>query len=440
MHIVVCSTYPPRRCGLATFTDDLRTALAVSAPQWRVEICAVDRDGHRYGPEVIEVLQQDDRGDYRRAARAVTATGADLVLIQHEYGIFGGPDGGYVLDFASELTRLGTPYAVTSHTVLSSATPGQAGVLAGLCRGAAVVTGFSETARRIASEAGWVEADRFVVVPHGVPEALSRPAEPTVAGPALAAALAAAADDRILSTFGLLRPGKGLETAVQAMPEIVAQHPDVRYLIVGATHPETLRRRGEQYREQLTELAAQLGVGERVQFVDAFLSEPELALLLQRTELHLTPYRNLEQTCSGALTFALAAGCPVVSTPYRYAEDLVTGAGGPPLGVLVPAEDPAGFAEATCRLLADPDRLTATRRAAKAVGAELTWPAVGARFADVFAAAAAPHRVRSAGWIRPASLTELVADARVAGAPARGREERAWSPSPPPPASTERAS
>jgi glycosyltransferase involved in cell wall biosynthesis len=390
MHLVVLSTYPPRRCGLATFTSDLRAALAVSAPHWRVEVCAVDRDGLRYGQEVVATLRQDDRGDYRRAAAVVAATRADLVLIQHEYGIFGGPDGSYLLEFTGELARLDVPYAATLHTVLSEPTTGQAGVTSGLCRAAVRVTGFTGAARMIATRAGWAEPDRFVVVPHGVPEVLSADAVATgrraaLVGSRLAAELAAAGDAPVLSTFGLLRPGKGLETAILAMPQIVASHPDARYLVAGATHPETVRRSGEAYRDRLVGLARGLRVAEHVRFIDAYLSEPELAALLQRTDVYLTPYKSAEQTCSGALTFALAAGCPVVSTAYRYARELAAGGDAAPWGVLVPFEDPGAFAEAVGALLADPQRLAAAGDAARAVGEQLRWPAVAARFANVLA-------------------------------------------------------
>jgi glycosyltransferase involved in cell wall biosynthesis len=436
VHLVLLSTYPPRRCGLATFAADLRAALASAAPRWRVDVCAIDRDGITYGPAVTGVLDQHAREGYRRAARAVAASGADLVVIQHEFGIFGGPDGGYLLDFVDELTVHGVPYVVTLHTVLAVPSPGQAGVLARLCRGAARVTVFTGTARGVAARSGVVDPDRVAVVPHGVPGVLGREVDPAAVRPMMAEALAAVAGSRVLSTFGLLRPGKGLETVIAAMPEVVARHPDVQYLVAGATHPEVIRGSGESYRTELVRLARDLGVAEQVRFVDTFLTEPELAALLYRTEVHRTPYRSPEQTCSGALTFALAAGCAVVSTSYRYAIDLVTPTDGPPCGVLVPFDDPAAFAAAVGDLLADPDRLTAARAAARRLGAGLTWPAVGARFAEVFADAAltaGPVRVRSAGRIRPGRLHVRVGEPRVATSTAGG--EPAWSHSRQPPVS-----
>lgn len=436
MHIVLLSTYPPRRCGLATFAADLRAALAASAPRWRVDVCAIDRDGLAYGPEVTSVLDQDDPDGYRPAARAVAASGADLVVIQHEFGIFGGPDGGYLLDFTDELTALGVPYVVTLHTVLAAPAAGQAGVLASLCRRAAQVTVFTGTARAVATRSGAVDPDRVSVVPHGVPSELGRAVDPAAVRPAVAQALAEVAGYRVLSTFGLLRSGKGLETVIAAMPEVVSRHPDVRYLVAGATHPEVIRASGESYRTGLVRLAHDLGVAEQVRFLDTFLTEPELAALLAGTEVHLTPYRSPEQTCSGVLTFALAAGCAVVSTSYRYAVDLVTPPDGPARGALVPFDDPAAFATAVGDLLADPERLAAARASARRLGAGLSWPVVGARFAEVFAAAAVPvtgpARVRSAGQIRLTRLPARVGDLRAAGAMTAGGEP-AWSYRRPPP-------
>jgi glycosyltransferase involved in cell wall biosynthesis len=390
--VVIVSTYPPRRCGLATFTEDLRAALHEFAPQWSVQVCAIDRDGLTYGPEVIEVIGQDSPGDYRRAAR-VLATRADLVVVQHEYGIFGGKDGSYILELADELTAHCVPYVVTLHTVLSEPSRGQAETLAGLCRGAARVTGFTDTARRLAEHTGIAARDRFAVVPHGAPALLREPVDPAALRPVVAAMLSSLGDGRVLSTFGLIGPSKGLEVAIAALPAVAARYPDVRYVVAGATHPELLRAGGGSYPARLARLADRLGVAEHARFVDLFLTESELAALLARTDLYLTPYRSPDQICSGALTFALAAGCPVVSTRYRYAVDLVTPPAGPARGLLVPFDDPQAFGEAVATLLGDPARLARVHAAALGAGESLTWPSVAARFAAVFTEAAAVNRV-----------------------------------------------
>ncbi|HET6215118.1 MAG TPA: glycosyltransferase [Micromonosporaceae bacterium] len=381
--LVIVSTYPPRRCGLAAFAEALRVALLAPGTQRSVQVCAVDRDGLTYGPEVVEVIRQDCPDDYRRAGRALAADGVDLVVIQHEYGIFGGPDGSFVLELADELRYWAVPYVVTLHTVLSAPSPGQAATLSALCEGAARVTGFTETARRLAARTGVAEPARFTVVPHGAPAVL-RTAGARQVGSTVRTVLDELGDARVLSTFGLIGPGKGLETAIAGLPAVVARHPSVRYLIAGATHPEVVRHGRETYRDGLAALARDLGVAEHVLFLDAFLTEDELAALLQRTDIYLTPYRSPDQICSGALTFALAAGCPVVSTAYRYAIDMVTPDRGAPRGLVVACDDVEGFAGAIDTLLADPGRLAAARNAAWELGATLTWQSVAARFAQVF--------------------------------------------------------
>lgn len=390
--IAMVSTYLPRRCGLATFTSDLRGALCEVAPRSQVAVCAIDRDGLAYGPEVTAVIRQDDAADYRRAARTLAAMGTHLVMIQHEYGIFEGPDGAHVLELAAELRKRGVPYTVTLHTVLSRPSAGQAATLRRLCDGAARVTVFTDTARDLVAGTGLAALDKLVTVPHGAPALLRSFVDPQAAGPVVRAALDAMGDARVLSTFGLLGPGKGVEHAIAALPRILRRHPDVVYLVAGATHPEVARRDGESYRRRLTGLATDLGVAERVLMLDAFLSDTELAVLLARTHLFLTPYRSPEQICSGALTFALTAGCPVVSTDYRYARDMLTADGRDAPGVLVPCGDAAALGAAVTRLLADGLAWRRAARAADTLGARLTWPSVATRFADVILAATRPPR------------------------------------------------
>lgn len=394
MRLVVVSTYPPRRCGLAAFTADLRTALVEAVPDWVVQVCALDRDRLSYGPEVIEVIRQDCPDDYHRAADNLAAGGADLVVIQHEYGIFGGPDGADVLDLADGLRRCGVPYVVTLHTLRATPSPGQAATLAELCSGAARVTGFTATAQDLAEQTGVAAPDRFVVVPHGAPAVLRAESFDTrLLRPAVRQTLDAMAKARMLATFGLIGPSKGLETAIAALLAVIDRHPDVRYVIAGATHPEVARHGKDTYRSALTALARRLGVADHITFIPAFLTEAELAALLAGTEIYLTPYRSREQICSGALTFALAAGTPVVSTAYPYAVDMVTPPDRPAAGVLVPFDDSAAFADGIRALLDDPHRMAAARGSAWGLGAELLWPSVAARFARVFAQAARTPKV-----------------------------------------------
>lgn len=417
MRVAVTTTYPPRPCGIGTFSQDLRTALLEADPSTAVDIVALVHDpGQPVEAEVVAAIRQDVRSDYAAVAKTLTSRGTDVVLIEHEYGIYGGEAGAFVLSMVDVLQQ---PLVVTLHTVLSAPSVPQAETLRALCSRATLVTVFTETARRMVVEARIVSPERVRVLPHGAPSVL-------------VSAGAAADDDRqipraalerlegrtVLSTFGLISAGKGIELAISALPAVVATHPDVLYLVAGQTHPEVVKQEGESYRLGLERLVRDLGLSEHVHFLDRFLTEAELAVLLSSTDLYLTPYRSREQIVSGALTFAVAAGCPVVSTPYFYAEDLLSSGA----GVLVPFEDPAALSDAVLDLLDHPAQLQRARTEARRVGSQLAWPSVGAATLRVLSEAAALGRVTRAerAWpavssprIRPDHLLSLVDDVGI---------------------------
>jgi len=376
MQVGIVSTYRPRPCGIAVFSSDLRTALLEADSSLSVEIASIVRDDHRsHPPEVITTIRQDVASDYAAAADRLNRSGVNVVLIEHEYGIFGGESGMYILKLANNLT---VPMAVTLHTVLEDPAPDRARLLRNLCDRAALVMVFTETARRMVVEQQLVDAERVKVVPHGAPDELTQAAwsdrvSDEVSASSLQLGLPSLAGRTVLSTFGLISDSKGLELAIRALPEITAAHPEVLYLIAGRTHPDVINKEGESYRLSLQRLVHGLDICDHVSFIDRFLTIDELAILLARTDLYLTPYRSKDQIVSGALTFAVAAGCPVVSTPYFYAEDLLsTGA-----GVLVPFGDSRQLAGAVLDLLGSPTKLRSARRAARRVGADLTWASVG---------------------------------------------------------------
>jgi glycosyltransferase involved in cell wall biosynthesis len=294
-------------------------------------------------------------------------------LIEHEYGIFGGNDGHFVLELANQLT---VPMVVTLHTVLANPPAERARTMRALCQRAALIMVFTETARRMLGEQGLAEPERVRVVPHGAPDELTQAAwadgvDEDIASSSLQ--LPSLAGRTVLSTFGLISDSKGLELAIRALPSIVASHPEVLYLIAGQTHPEVIHKEGESYRLGLQQLVHDLDLCDHVWFIDRFLSIDELAMLLARTDLYLTPYRSRDQIVSGALTFAVAAGCPVVSTPYFYAEDLLSSGA----GRLVPSGDSSELAAAALDLLGSPAKMKAARAEARRVGADLTWSSVG---------------------------------------------------------------
>ncbi|HZO97959.1 MAG TPA: glycosyltransferase [Gaiellaceae bacterium] len=399
----VFSTYPPRACGIASFAFDLCTALrgtrgirAVSA------VAVVNEPAGPQRSEIVATVEQEARGDYVRAARLLGRLDVDVVLLQHEYGIFGGPDGEYVLSFAQELEQ---PLVVTLHTVLSRPSRNQLRVLSELCERAAFVIVMTETAARLLEELGVCDAGKVTVVPHGAPALLGRAGRADVRRPLRGPSGGAGRERFLLSTFGLLSPGKGLETAIEALGLVAERHPHVHYVIGGRTHPGVARREGERYRLELERLIADLGLGDHVEFDDRFLSLEELAALLAETRVFLTPYRNREQVASGTLTFAVAAGCAAISTPYWYAEELL----GSGAGKLVPFDDPEALARAICEFVEDPAALAAARREARRVGAGHAWPSVAEATSLVLRDAVALTPRRAA---LPAAALEL-ADVRT---------------------------
>jgi len=389
----IVSTFPPRACGIGAFAADLRSALLGTDALEPADLIAVVHEPsspQRRG--LLATIAQAVRGDYVRTARMLGRLDVDVVLLQHEYGIFGGRDGEYVLSFARELAQ---PLVVTLHTVLSEPTPHQAEVLTELCGEAELVIVMTDTALRLLVDSGTCPAEKVRVVPHGAPARLIARA----ASAREHRSRRADFDGGIrLSTFGLISSGKGIETVIEALPAIVERHPDLVYTIAGRTHPDVERREGERYRLSLEQRAFELGLGTHVVFDDRFLSIDELSVLLGQTDVFLTPYASREQIASGALTFALAAGCAVVSTPYWYAQDMLASGA----GQIVPFDDPAAVAAAVGNYLEHPAELAAAQAEATRVGATLAWPAVAAATASVLAEAnaLAPRR-------RPVGISEL---------------------------------
>jgi glycosyltransferase involved in cell wall biosynthesis len=394
MRAAIVSTYPPRACGIGTFSADLRATLTGTGTVTLADLVAVVHEPsspQRRG--LLATIAQSVRGDYVRTARMLGRLDVDVVLLQHEYGIFGGRDGEYVLSFARELAQ---PLVATLHTVLSEPTPHQAEVLTDLCAEAELVIVMTDTALRLLVESGACPEQKVRVVPHGAPV---RIAERAARGSRVSRPSSSTGDHPFrLSTFGLISPGKGLETVIEALPAVIDRHPEAVYTIAGRTHPDVSRREGERYRLMLERRVLELGLGAHVEFDDRFLSIDELADLLASTDVFLTPYGSREQIASGALTFAIAAGCAVVSTPYWYAQDMLASGA----GLLVPFRDSEALAGAVCGYIERPDTLKAARTEARRIGSTLAWPAVAEATARVLQEAAelAPQH-------RPAGVADL---------------------------------
>jgi len=389
----IVSTYPPRACGIGTFAADLRaTLLGVPGIERADLVAVVNEPSSPQRRGLLATIAQAVRGDYVRTARMLGRLDVDVVLLQHEYGIFGGDDGDYVLSFARDLSQ---PLVVTLHTVLSEPTPHQAEVLTELCDEAELVIVMTETALRLLVASGACPEEKVRVVPHGAPTRLTARAASGLDDPA---SYAAKGDRFMLSTFGLISAGKGLETMIDALPAVVERHPEVVYVIAGRTHPDVARREGERYRLMLERRVLDLGLADHVEFDDRFLTIDELSDLLAATDVFVTPYHSREQIASGALTFAIAAGCGVVSTPYWYAQDMLASGA----GRLVPFHDPAALADAVCAYAEQPETLAAARSEARRIGSALAWPSVAQATAAVLVEAhgSAPRR-------RPSGVSDL---------------------------------
>ena len=385
--IAYVSTYPPRRCGIASFTHDLTTFAS------RGEIAVLDPPDHRepYPPEVRLRIRRDVRDDYRAAAATLNLRGLDAVSLQHEYGIWGGEDGSFVLDFVRALRR---PVVTTLHTILRQPSAGQHRVLRELVRASTAAVVMSNAAAELLARVYDVGRTRVEVIPHGVPDL------PFV-DPDRAKPLLGLGGRHVVLSFGLLGPGKGYEAVIEAMPAVVAADPAACFVVVGATHPGLLACEGEAYRERLVARAGELGLDDHVRFVNRYVGRVELGRWLQAADVFITPYPNLEQIVSGTLSYALGAGTPAVSTPYAYALEALSGG----RGILVPPGSPDAIATELARLLGDRALRESIRRRAYAYGRRMVWPAVGASYRRLF------ERVASGVPAQPAAALGRVANA-----------------------------
>lgn len=379
--VALIGGFRPRKCGIATFTTDLFEQLGHHNPEVRVDLHVIDspNEPHDY-PDARSVIRADRAEDYRVAARRINEDGVDAVWLQHEYGIFGGPEGEMVLDLVD---RVAAPLIVTLHTVLAEPDERQRAILQHILRRASRVMVMSRHSQGLLASLYGVPAERVTVIAHGAPD---RP----FGRSAMFKAIAGHNGKNVLMTFGLLGPGKGLEAMIEALPAIVARHPDTIYRIVGATHPNLVAREGEAYREGLMARAEALGVSANVEWDNRFLDTEDLLDSLEECDIYVTPYPNLQQSTSGTLSYAVATGKAVVATPYVHARELLADE----VGVLVPPRSAQALAEAIIGLLDDPEALDAMQRRAYAKGRETIWPRFAAASAELVhsAVATAPRQ------------------------------------------------
>ena len=399
LRIAFVGTYPPRRCGIATFTRDLAAGMKAADDQLRIMALAVtDAAGpYEYPDEVEYQIRQGTKGDYARAAELINYKNVRWVSVQHEYGIFGGDDGAYILDF---LGALHVPAVVTLHTVLDNPSDSQRSIVQKMAK-ACVLVVMSGVAANLLARRYDVRGPRVQVIPHGIPEMAPRDQNKLKARFGVAG-------HRMLLTFGLLGPNKGIETVIRALPAAIAACPDLVYFVVGATHPAVIRQNGEAYRTTLEREAERLGVRDHVVFRDQYVTTEELCSYLQATDIFVSPYLNEAQVTSGALSYAMGAGAAVVSTPYWHAQELLADG----RGCLFPFNDSAALSKTIISLMNTPTELNRVRTAAYAFTREFSWMQIGARYLSLGATimSGAPKRARRMEPPRASGLPELRLD------------------------------
>ena len=370
--VALIGNFPPRRCGIATFTEDLHRSFSALPHRPTVDVLAmVDPDRAYAFPEAVALtVAQDDPGAYETAARHIREGGYDAVWVQHEFGIYGGPAGAMLLDL---LDAIDTPVVTTLHTVLERPNDEQRAVMDALIARSERVVTMAEKGVAILRDRYGVDPARIVRVPHGVPD------RPRASGPAKAVLKTRLnLPDETILTFGLLGPGKGLELMIDALPAILAQRPDARYVVLGATHPHLVAREGEAYREGLVRRAEALGVDHALVFLNRFAEFEDMLDHIQAADVYVTPYGNEAQITSGTLAYAVAMGVPVVSTPFWHAAELLSDG----VGALVPFGDVDALAARIAGLLADDEAREAMAGRAWREGRRSLWSRVAESYRD----------------------------------------------------------
>jgi len=378
MKLTLIGTYPPRKCGIATFTKNLSEAIEtnyVLPDKPKVNIVAMN-DGDRddeYAEKVVYTIRQDQHTDYIEAANFLNNSDTDICILQHEYGIFGGDRGVYILTL---LHYLKVPVIVTVHTVLKRPSFLQKIIMQQIAKTAHKLVVMSKLAVEFLKTIYEIPADKIILIEHGVPD--SEGTATTVKKE-----LEAFNGKRLLFTFGLLSKNKGIETVIRALPTVINNHPDVIYIVLGNTHPVVLRHSGEAYRDYLISLAEKLDVSKHVHFINRFVTDEELFTFLKNIDIYITPYLNEEQITSGTLSYAVGAGAACLSTPYWHARELLDNGRGKLFG-FKNAETLSGLLN---ELLEDPYNLKAIQKNALMYAQYIKWPCIGARYVELSAEA-----------------------------------------------------
>ncbi|MGI9320278.1 MAG: glycosyltransferase [Thiogranum sp.] len=373
--IVFIGNYLPRQCGIATFTTHLLESVALNAPDkacWAVAMN--DRpEGHPYPSQVRFEINQSQLNEYSLAADLCNMNQVDVVCLQHEYGIFGGKRGSFIIELLRDLKM---PVVTTLHTILKDPNLQERHIMMQLAELSDRLVVMSELSIEYLRDIYQVPEEKIALIHHGIPDV------PFIESDTYKDKFGVSGK-KIILTFGLLSPGKGIEVVIDALPEIVKAHPQVIYMVVGATHPHLKAEQGEDYRNSLHLRANELGVADHIVFHDRFVADEDLLEFIGVADIYVTPYPNEAQIISGTLAYALGMGKAVVSTPYWHAQELLAD----DRGRLVPFRDPVALAREVIDLLDHPDECRAIQERAYNYGRKMIWSNVGSRYLDTFAEA-----------------------------------------------------
>ena len=371
MKLAYVGTYPPRECGIGTFTQNLAHAMLEHGERIN-EIMVFAMNDHDqiypYPPEVKLSINQEQQTEYLEAANFINLSGADACILEHEFGIYGGQSGIYILPL---LHRLNIPLITTLHTILETPSYNEKAILKEICKMSEKVVVMSHKAIGFLMEIYEVPKEKIVLIEHGVPD-IHFDKEQSRREFKLN-------DRKLLLTFGFLGRNKGIETVIKALPEIIERHPEALYIVLGKTHPNVLRHAGEEYRYYLQVLIKTLKLNKHVLLLNEYIDENELFKYLSACDIYITPYLNEAQITSGTLTYAMGSGCAVVSTPYWHAAELLA----KNKGRLFDFNDSDGLSEVLNNLLDKPDVLNKIQKRATAYGRLITWPKIGQKYAEL---------------------------------------------------------
>lgn len=377
-NIAFLSTYPPRECGIATFTQDLVRELDKIKLLQEPKIIALSNDDCKYDDRVKMEINQYNREDYIKAAKVINNSSIELLVIEHEYGIFGGECGEYLLDFVDNLN---IPFVTTLHTVLPKPSFKQKEILNILGKKSKKIITMSKNTVYVLESIYNIDKNKIEVIHHGVPFRIVPPREKLKAEQGLK-------DKVIISTFGLIGPSKGLEYGIKAIAEVVKKHKDIVYLILGQTHPCIKREKGEEYREELEKLVKNLKIENNVWFINKYLTKDEIINYLQISDIYMTPYLGKDQAVSGTLAYAAGYGRVIVSTPYSYAKEMLSEG----RGMLGEFKNAHSLAKCINYILENPDKKRVMEHKTLKVGKTMMWKNVAKQYAKLFITVIEEHK------------------------------------------------